>query len=369
MEFSKVMAAAHPAIIHFPIALLFAAVAFDVYAWLQKDERAGWAGQLMLVLGTVGAMFSFVTGSMAEIWAARALLPQAPIDSHEGLATVTSWLFIGIVALRSFVSPSKDPKGLFKLYLGAACVGLLFLTATGYQGGELVYKYAVGVQGVKPPFSATAQDLAVLSQTNSPDELKYSEIMHHIFGVMVLALAVWLTYQELNLPHVDKIRALGPVALMAGGVFLMIFSDFDSWPLSDIKPVTDREVLAHKVIATMMILVGMGASFVRKKAEGLGVSRVQNHLIAVLALAGGGILFTHVHTTAPYGEAAMGVYFHHMTLGTLALLCGAVKMLDLSHPEGRKLWNRCWIVLLFMISAALLMYNEGVPWYFGGGQA
>ena len=31
--------------------------------------------------------------------------------------------------------------------------------------------------------------------------------------------------------------------------------------------------------------------------------------------------------------------------------------------------TRCWIVLLFMISAALLMYNEGVPWYFGGGRA
>lgn len=369
MDFSKVMAAAHPAVIHFPIALLFAAVAIDVYAWIRKDERAGWAGQVLLVLGTVGAMFSFVTGSMAEIWNARAYMPQAPMDQHEGLATLTSWMFIALVAFRSFLTPTKN-RGTFQIYLLFAGLGLMALTATGYQGGELVYKYAAGVQGVKAPFSATAQDLAVLSQTNSPDELKYSEIMHHIFGVMVLALALWLTYQELDLPYVDRIRALGPVALMAGGVFLMIFSDFDSWPLSDIKPVTDREVLAHKVIATMMILVGMGGSFIRKSASAAGqVSRAQNHLIAVLALAGGGILFTHVHTTAPYGEAAMGVYFHHMTLGTLALLCGAVKMLDLSNPEGAKLWNRCWIVLLFLISAALLMYNEGVPWYFGGGQA
>lgn len=368
MEFSKLMAAVHPAIIHFPIALLFTAVALDLYAYLRKDDRAAWAGQVLLVLGTVGTMFSFVTGSMAEIWAARSYWPQAPMDEHEGLATLTSWMFIAIVALRSFANPSRD-RGLFRLYLLAAGLGLVALTATGYLGGELVYKYATGVQGVKAPFPATAQDLAVLSQTNSADELYYSELMHHIFGVMVLALALWLGYQDLGLPHVDRIRALGPVAMLAGGIFLMIFSDFDSWPLSDIKPVYDREVLAHKVIATMMILVGLGGSFIRKRSgEGGTISRVQNHLIAVLALAGGGILFTHVHTTAPYGEAAMGVYFHHMSLGTLALLCGAVKMLDLAHPEGHKLWNRAWIVLLFLIGFSLLAYNEGLPWYFGGPQ-
>ena len=309
-------------------------------------------------------MFSFVTGGFAEIWAARAYLPQDPMEQHEGLATLTSWSFIGLVAFRSFLTPTSNPR-LFRLYLLLAGLGLVALGATGMQGGRLVYEYAAGVQGVKPPFMATAEDLAVLSQYNTPDELFYSEIMHHIFGWMVLALAAWLLYQDLGLPHVDRIRALGPVALTAGGIFLMIFSDFDSWPLSDLKPVTDREVLAHKVIATLMILIGAGASLARRQVGGQ-VSRLQNHLIAVLALAGSGILFTHVHTTAPYSDTAMGVYFHHMTLGTAALFAGGVKMLDLSIPEGHRLWNRLWIFMLFLISALLLMYNEGIPWYLGG---
>lgn len=365
MDFAQFLGGTHPLVIHFPIALLFAGVAFDLYGWLRQDEKACWAGQALVVMGTIGAMFSFVTGSFAEVFAARAYIPQEPMEKHEGLATVTSWLFIGLVAFRSFLSPLKTPR-LFKVYLLAAGLGLVALTATGYQGGKLVYEFAAGVQGVKPPFHATDADLAVLSQSNSADELKYSEVMHHVFGVMVLALALWLTWQEFDLPFQEKVRALGPVALMAGGVFLMIFSDFDSWPLSDIKPITDREVLAHKLIATMMILVGMGASFVRRKESARDVSRLQNHLVAVLALAGGGILFTHVHTTAPYSDVAVGVYLHHLTLGTVALLCGGVKIMDLSLPEGHKFWSRAWIVLLFVVSGLLLGYTEGIPWYLGG---
>lgn len=348
-------------LVHFPIALLFAAVGLDLYACLGRDERAAWAGRLLLVLGTVGAMFAFVSGSFAEIWAARppAYVPQEPLKRHEGLATLTSWLFIGLVAFRSFLSPTAA-RPLFRAYLAVALVGLAFLALTGWHGGQLVYRYGSGVEG--RTHVPTAQDLAVLSQRNSRDELDYSEIMHHIFGWLVLGLAIWLAYQQFNLPYVEGIRAIGPVLLVAGGVFLMIFSDFDAWPLSDIKPITDREVLAHKLIATMMILIGMGASLVRKGA-GSQAGNLQNRLVAVLALAGGGILFTHVHTTAPYSDTAIGVYLHHLSLGILALLCGGVKVLQAWLPGRRQLWDQIWILLLFCISFMLLTYNEGIPWY------
>ena len=111
-----------------------------------------------------------------------------------------------------------------------------------------------------------------------------------------------------------------------------------------------------------MIVIGLGTNLVRKR-KGVDVSSLQAHLVAVLALAGGGILMTHVHTGAPYSETAIGVYLHHFTLGTLALLCGAVKLLELSLPHRTRIWNVVWVSLLFLVSGALIRYNEGIPWF------
>jgi uncharacterized membrane protein len=361
MELSQYLATWHPVFVHFPIALLFVAVGLDIYGHIRRDEKALWAGNAILILGTVGILFTFITGNFAEIWAARSLIPQEPLKRHESFATICSWSFIALVAVRSFLQTRPNTK-MFRAYLVGACGALYALYLTGAQGGRLVYKYAAGVQGVDPPYRATGLELATLSMQNTPDELAYSEMMHHVFGWLVLGLAFWMAYQMLELPGLERVRSMGPILLSAGGVFLMIFSDFDAWPLANEKPITDPEVLAHKIIATMMIVIGLGTNLVRKR-EGADISSLQAHLVAILALAGGGILFTHVHTGAPYSETAVGVYLHHFALGLMALLCGTVKLLELSLPHRVKIWNVAWVILLFVVSGALITYNEGMPWF------
>lgn len=361
VELTRYFASWHPALVHFPIALLFVAAGLEFFGYLRRDVRASWAGNVLLILGTVGLCFSFISGNFAEIWAARSFVPQDPIKLHESYATITSWAFIALVAFRSFVDRQVRPHA-FRLYLALLVGALYALYLTGAQGGELVYKYAAGVQGVTPPIPASALELANLTLENTRDELIYSEMMHHIFGGMVLLLALWLGYQMLGLPGVERMRAMGPILLGAGGLFLMIFSDFDAWPLSSEKPITDPEVLAHKIFATLLMVIALGTSLVRKRTDA-DVGRLQSHLVAVLALAGGGILFTHVHTGAPYSETAMGVYIHHFYLGVLALLCGGTKMLELAVPERQRLWDVLWVVLLLIVAFALIKYNEGMPWF------
>jgi uncharacterized membrane protein len=361
MELSQYFATWHPVFVHFPIGLLFVAVGLDFFGHIRRDEKALWAGNAVLILGTVGILFTFITGNFAEIWAARSMIPQDPLSRHESLATICSWSFIALVAVRSFLQTRPNPT-MFRVYLVAACGALYALYLTGAQGGKLVYKYAAGVKGVEPPYRATGLELANLSLLNTADEIAYSEMMHHVFGWLVLGLAFWMAYQMLELPGLERVRALGPILLCAGGVFLMIFSDFDAWPLSSEKPITDPEVLAHKIIATIMIVIGLGTNLVRKR-KNADISSLQAHLVAVLALAGGGLLFTHVHTGAPYSETAVGVYLHHFFLGFLALMCGTIKLLELSLPHRVKLWNVLWVILLFMVSGALITYNEGIPWF------
>ena len=361
MELTQYFATWHAALVHFPIALLIAALGFELFGFLRRHERAMWTGNVLLILGTIGLCFSFITGNFAEIWAARSFVPQPPIKLHESLATITSWAFIALVTFRSFLSTSKKPH-LYGLYLALLVGATYALYLTGEQGGKLVYEYGAGVKGIEPPVKASAVDLSNLTLLNNRDELMYSEIMHWVFGAIVLGLAFWMLYQYLGLPGVDKMTAAGPILLSAGGLFLMIFSDFDAWPLSSEKPITDPEVLAHKIFATLLIVIGLGTNMVRKRV-GENIGRLQSHLIAVLALAGGGILFTHVHTGAPYSDVALGVYLQHFLIGVLALMCGGVKMLELALPERRRVWDACWIAMLFLVAGALIKYNEGMPWF------
>lgn len=361
MEVSKFFAVWHPALVHFPIALLYLALVLEIYGLLSKDRRASWAGMVSTVAGTIGLMLAFITGNYAEIVAAHQHIPQKPIGDHEAWATATSWIFIGLVAWRSYLKPTD--KG-FRGYLLAMMLTLGLLTVTGYKGGQLVYKYAAGV-GVATsalPIPPSAEDLANLSLENGADEIAYSDMMHHVFGFLTAGLALWLAYQHFNLPHQERIRALGPVMLVGGGIFLMVFSDWNSWPLSNELPVTDPEVLFHKILATIMMFFGIGMNLARRRPGG-EAGRLQAHLLAIFALIGGGMLFTHVHTGAPFSLTAMGVYVQHFTVGCLALLCGSVKMLESVMPERKRMWDRFWIFLLLVVAVNLIWYREGFPWY------
>ena len=360
MQVSQFFASWHPALVHFPLALLLVSTVLEVVAYFRRDKALSKMAQVLLTLGTVGLLFTFITGIYAEVCAARAKIPQIPIGKHQSFATVASWLFIGLTAMRAYVDLEK--RRLFAGYLALVLLASGFLIATGWQGGQLVYKFAAGVQGVTPPHPPTPDDLANLNLENGLDELAYSDMMHHIFGWMTLWLAGWLAYLYYELPHVERIRSLGPLVLTAGGFFLMIFSDFDSWPWSNQLPVTNPEVLFHKVLATIMIFFGIGLNLARRK-ERQEASTMQAHLVALLALIGGGMLFTHVHTGAPYSDTAVGVYMQHFAIGCLALTCGGVKLLEAKFPAHTRTWNLTWIILLVVIGCNLIAYHEGFPWY------
>ena len=361
MEISQFFARWHPALVHFPIGLLFMALFLEVWGYLAKDPRSQWAGYVATIGGTIGLMLAFISGNYAEIVAAHQHIPQAPIGEHEAWATATSWIFIGLVAWRTYVRPSSKS---FRFYLLALVATLGLLTVTGYKGGQLVYKLAagIGLPAEHLPKPANAQDLANLSLENTPDEIAYSDMMHHVFGWLTLGLAIWQGVQHFNLPGKERVRLLGPVLLTGGGVFLMIFSDWNAWPLSDELPITDPEVLFHKILATIMIFFGIGMDLARRRPS-QSAAQLQSRLLAIFALIGGGMLFTHVHTGAPFSQTAMGVYVQHFVVGCLALACGAVKMAESSWPDKKRLWDTSWIVLLVVIAANLIWYTEGFPWY------
>jgi uncharacterized membrane protein len=328
----------HPKLVHIPLILLAAGLLFDLSGLFARSERAHWAAKVLTSVGTVGLLFAFICGIYAEIWAGRAGVPHHAVEWHEIAANVASWGFVILGAWRMFLTPARR-KGLALYVLVGLCwYSLLVLTA--WLGGALVYEYGAAVTGARANTVMSLHDLNTLATRQTDENLKYSEMMHHIFGWITLALSGSLFAHAIFPRHAHRVHWVGPTLLLLGGVFLFFFADLDLYALTDLRQLRDREVQLHKTIAIILAVVGILG--LRRKPvhddtsdEPPPASATHGRLVAVMALIGGGMLFTHVHTVAPYANVAAGVYVAHVTMGLVALAIGASRLLADALPRGR----------------------------------
>ena len=423
MEVARFFGFLHPALVHFPLVLLLVSVLLESIGFFAKDRRFTWAAQITLILGTTATLFAFVAGNFAEVWAARDGIPQDPMEYHELLATITSWTFVFLSAWRLFLGGGANRRGM-AVYLVAAGAACVLLGVTGHQGAMLVYNHGAGVHASGLPPLATHEDMAVLLQKQDPDALFYSNKMHHIFGWMVMILSGMLLVDMVSVKWGERLRRFAPLLLLVGGAYLMIFSDQDAWPLYQVRPFrpwSDKEVLMHKTYATLMLLFGLRGLWQwikeingkrekgRGKSEGAAAGsgegrQLHARMMAIFALIGGGLLFTHVHSNAPYANVAAGVYIHHTVMGCIALLIGVVKLIEdalqqraetapsfgvqaqhglvllddettftlparprISPSPLARFLGWAYPCLMLIESIFLINYNEGLPWFLGYG--
>ena len=142
----------HPAVVHFPIALLLTAALFDAiclvfrrFLWLDRAAAA------LVILGGIGVGAAYLTGGRAAETAAPVMgVAQGVLADHQDLALLTLYASGVAIALRLFVSYlGRDDLevhlGIFRLaalVLVFAAATLLVLTA--FHGGQLVYDHGVG---------------------------------------------------------------------------------------------------------------------------------------------------------------------------------------------------------------------------------
>lgn len=149
----------HPMLVHFPIALLFTSVLFDLASrTLNRDslrEGALWLLGLGLVTGIAGA----IAGSLAEDAAERAGVPEFLIETHETFAHITLGL-MALLFLSRLLLRNRFSSRAFATYLVAAAFGLAAVSATGHTGGNLVYEHGAGMKTalqLTPPIAEAAQ--------------------------------------------------------------------------------------------------------------------------------------------------------------------------------------------------------------------
>jgi putative copper resistance protein D len=191
--------------------------------------------------------------------------------------------------------------------------------------------------------------------------IAYSERNHHIAGLMVVVMGLAELSDVLRLSFFHWARLLLPSALIAAGLFLLIWSDHEAWPIGSLGFVEtfgggDHEILQHKIYA--ILAMGVGSVELLRRLGRIGHKAWASPL-PLMAIVGGVMLFGHSHGLHP---SAHKIAMHHAIMGTMAVTAGSSKLVsawvglrERSLPTN---WEWVWVSLILLIGAQLLIYSE-----------
>ena len=134
----------HPALVHFPIALLIVGGLWEAWGQLLGRPAAVRGGGALTVLGTLALLPAVVTGYVALNTVALAPLAERTVALHELNGWSVVALFTGLLFWKAWnrgVIPDSQRR-----YFGALLLLGVALVASGaILGGELVFVHATGV--------------------------------------------------------------------------------------------------------------------------------------------------------------------------------------------------------------------------------
>ena len=141
----------HPALVHFPIALLTVVPLLVLLGLLWPAQRRGihTAALILLVMGFGGVILALESGEAVERYARATPALLAGLRDHELAAQWTALVF-GLLGtafavlwalplLRKRELPRSLETGLLVLWLALCAGGVLALARTGHLGGHLVH--------------------------------------------------------------------------------------------------------------------------------------------------------------------------------------------------------------------------------------
>jgi putative copper resistance protein D len=201
----------------------------------------------------------------------------------------------------------------------------------------------------------------------SPDGIAYSEFNHALagMGVILVGLSEWRT--AMGWQALAWVRWLLPASLIGSGIFLLIWSDHEAWPigswtLTETLSGKDPEMLQHKIFGILALGVGTVEWFLRAKNF---FHLYWRALLPGFALVGGLMLFMHMHGPHPAGHH---IQMHHNIMGTLALAGGLAwfagewmhkaPLSRRTSPQPRSILKILWALFVVTIGVQLLFYSE-----------
>ncbi len=133
----------HPFLVHFPVALLTTALAFDLLGILLSREELSTAGWWAHLAGTIGVVAAVISGLVAKGQTVIPPMAAETFDAHQQMAFLTAGAFTSLLLWRAGMRTAIRPARRI-LYLGLFAVALACLWAGAWYGGELVYRFGIG---------------------------------------------------------------------------------------------------------------------------------------------------------------------------------------------------------------------------------
>jgi Predicted membrane protein len=152
----------HPAIVHFPIALMFVLPVLALWAiWrISRGDkpRSTWAIPFLAAAFLALSSWAAVATGERDSDKVERAVSQQPLDEHEETAELFMNLSLGVVViagaglLRGTIGKSA------RILTAVAAVGLIVVGAqAGHSGGALVYKHGAAGAYTQPSTSRTEQ--------------------------------------------------------------------------------------------------------------------------------------------------------------------------------------------------------------------
>ena len=196
----------------------------------------------------------------------------------------------------------------------------------------------------------------------SAEGVAYSNFNHHLAGIFLLVIGMTELWGALGIGMLAWSRFLLPAAMFGAGVFLLIWSDHEAWPIGSMSLAQtllggDWEILQHKTYAVLLLSVGT--------VEGLRWLGRLRHVLWSLpfpafAIIGGLMLFLHSHGDHP---SAHQIAVNHAIMGTLAVAAGFCKLVSVrtvAKGNGNTVlrWELAWAGCILLVGLQLLFYSE-----------
>lgn len=143
----------HPMVVHLPIGLLMATIAFEFLFLVRKNVSFRFASRAAFVLGCLGATAALASGFLADSELGHGYAGHDLAHTHRNIMITSTaiWVIatIALIKFRAFLEGSR----FLHFFLYAVTAALFFFGA--HIGGELVYDHAVGIKSLQKNESGT----------------------------------------------------------------------------------------------------------------------------------------------------------------------------------------------------------------------
>tara|TARA_B100001540_G_scaffold213674_1_gene188535 strand:- start:1188 stop:1625 length:438 start_codon:yes stop_codon:yes gene_type:complete len=138
----------HPAVVHFPIAFITAALIFQILHILRPNWINDSIGLLLIGLSVIFSLASVLSGQNEMQKAGELGYPTETlilIDKHQTIGNIVTWSSIILFTCWIYLFlKNKNDKRVNQLILAFILLLFIMVILSGYTGGQLVYIHGVG---------------------------------------------------------------------------------------------------------------------------------------------------------------------------------------------------------------------------------